>query len=468
MYHGNNEPVKFTIDGKWGLVDIITGKIIIEAIWDFIGYIHDGFIPVGLGGFNKIDIQYQDCLLGGKYGYIDLNGEVIIPLEYDEVSKTSYDGYFKVRKDKEIYIIDRNNIIQNNLTEEDIIAIDKSMYYYDDKVKFGDNTRMKETLEDMLLKEFRSYTRTSDYWWFELPEGYDYYVFEDILYLNIKNPNENTHSNDGSFDGWAVGIKRWIKGINKIVLSWEKPKIKKLVEYSNYQRFLYRVKKSITIHDWLEVYERCQELLDDLNTVDNKNYEFCFTYQKSENKLHDSEEVMVEMFTDDYSDCLGSKVGIDQEKIYRQPPITIYNIKKSLSNEILALDNSAITNEIWGLNKSKDELHLFELQANYNKTIGVYSQLFLYTMIQDDIINGVFKYYDPEKITDKGFEYLTEYEYNNLKNIKAHLLVEKLHPMIDSEMIDLVNESLKSKGKNIEFNIIKYDFDFKTRALELG
>ena len=32
LYHGNMEPVKFSVDGKWGLVDIITGKIIIDPI----------------------------------------------------------------------------------------------------------------------------------------------------------------------------------------------------------------------------------------------------------------------------------------------------------------------------------------------------------------------------------------------------------------------------------------------------
>lgn len=125
LYNGDDMPVKFSIDGKWGLVDVLTGEIIIEAIWDFIGYINNGFIPVGLGGFNVIKHQYEDYLIGGKFGYINERGKVVIPLEYEKVSEKSHNGYFIVFRDDKSLIINKDNIIQDNLTEEEISEIEK-------------------------------------------------------------------------------------------------------------------------------------------------------------------------------------------------------------------------------------------------------------------------------------------------------------------------------------------------------
>ena len=111
------------------MVDILTGEIIIEAIWDFIGYLHNGFIRVGLGGSKVIEYQFEDDLVGGKFGYINEKGEIIIPLEYEEVSEKSYNGYFMVLKDNIVSIMNQDNIIQDNLTKEEISEIEKAINY---------------------------------------------------------------------------------------------------------------------------------------------------------------------------------------------------------------------------------------------------------------------------------------------------------------------------------------------------
>lgn len=129
IYNGDDKPVKFSVNGLWGLVDVLTGKIIIDPTWDFIGHIHNGIIRVGLGGHVTIDNGYDDYLLGGKYGYIDEKGEVIIPVEYEEVSEKSYNGYFMVFKDSKISIVNKDNIVQENLTEEEINEIEKHINY---------------------------------------------------------------------------------------------------------------------------------------------------------------------------------------------------------------------------------------------------------------------------------------------------------------------------------------------------
>jgi len=51
--------------------------------------------------------QLNPSGFGGKWGYIDANGKVVIPARYDECRSFS-EGYALVREDRELYFIDKN------------------------------------------------------------------------------------------------------------------------------------------------------------------------------------------------------------------------------------------------------------------------------------------------------------------------------------------------------------------------
>lgn len=103
--------IQFEVDGKWGFADIYTGEIVIEPLWDYAGPFYKGYAHVALevqleiNGGNYIEIR------GGKHGYIDGSGRVVIPLEYDAAEDIPYRKYFMVAKDGKWGLIDNLNQI---------------------------------------------------------------------------------------------------------------------------------------------------------------------------------------------------------------------------------------------------------------------------------------------------------------------------------------------------------------------
>lgn len=86
--------IQFEVEGKWGFADIYTGEIIIEPVWDYAGPFYRGYAHVALGV---------------QHGYIDIDGNIIIPLEYNRGEDIPYRKYFKVTKNKKWGLIDNQN-----------------------------------------------------------------------------------------------------------------------------------------------------------------------------------------------------------------------------------------------------------------------------------------------------------------------------------------------------------------------
>lgn len=77
------------IDGKWGFVNM-SGEQVIPPEYDYVRSFHDGLAMVKRSG---------------KWGYIDWFGDVLIPIEFDEVTNFK-DGYAFVKKDGKAGLMD--------------------------------------------------------------------------------------------------------------------------------------------------------------------------------------------------------------------------------------------------------------------------------------------------------------------------------------------------------------------------
>lgn len=99
------------IDGKWGFVNIHTGKVVIEPTWDYAGPFYKGYahVAMNLAEPLRVDIDRSlDSLRpeGGKHGYIDTKNELVIPLNYDAASDVPlHSGHYKVAKDNNKVLI---------------------------------------------------------------------------------------------------------------------------------------------------------------------------------------------------------------------------------------------------------------------------------------------------------------------------------------------------------------------------
>ncbi len=103
--------IQFEVEGKWGFADIYSGKIIIEPVWDYAGPFYHGYAHVALHiqveSMNRGDINYS----GGKHGYIDAKGRLVIPMEYDDAVDIPYHQCFKVFQNGHWGLVDSDNHI---------------------------------------------------------------------------------------------------------------------------------------------------------------------------------------------------------------------------------------------------------------------------------------------------------------------------------------------------------------------
>jgi len=111
--------------GKWGFVDV-DGKVVIQHQYEEADCFYMGYSSVvlkgkmgliDLNGNTIIPFEYDNDLMyfedglavvkkGEKYGYVNLDGEIVIPILYDEAKDCS-NGKCEVRKDERWMILDK-------------------------------------------------------------------------------------------------------------------------------------------------------------------------------------------------------------------------------------------------------------------------------------------------------------------------------------------------------------------------
>ena len=81
--------------GKWGLVDGLTGKMIVPYQYD---YIHIDEYKGEVSGLDEVSNLYE-VKDAGKYGLLNAKGEFVLPLVYDFINCSYYGGYYTIVQD---------------------------------------------------------------------------------------------------------------------------------------------------------------------------------------------------------------------------------------------------------------------------------------------------------------------------------------------------------------------------------
>ena len=120
---------KKTTGGLWGYVSP-DGQIVIEPIYEQVFAFHDGVAAVKQ---NK------------KWGFIDINGAMIVPCEYDKVEHSFYNGQGSVIKDDIVFVFDKNGCLLSSYELEN----ENNNYYsgYDDTPSVYDNPYYNDNLD---------------------------------------------------------------------------------------------------------------------------------------------------------------------------------------------------------------------------------------------------------------------------------------------------------------------------------
>ncbi len=157
----HSQLVPFQQDGKFGFKDG-TGRVAIEPIYDDAGSFAFGLAPVNAGA--RLDYRvFPTMRHGGKWGYIDERGVVVVPLTLTCAREFS-DGLAQVRDERAIRFIDTNGsttiTLEKNTNVGDFsegvapIHLDGSLRGKDWQTKFIDRTGATVFTIDGYAEEF--------------------------------------------------------------------------------------------------------------------------------------------------------------------------------------------------------------------------------------------------------------------------------------------------------------------------
>lgn len=298
---------------------------------------------------------------------------------------------------------------------------------------------------------------------------------DELVFIINKEKSvvSNMQTNESSFEGWILVFKTNIKKYknSKFSLKWKKPSN---VNDPHYQRFLYRVKKfSEIFSDWFYIDHESEKMLQDskihfVNKSDKNKPSIYILNTPSKERSNElsnpkvnfnktSEHDLEVLFVTNYKYGLCEKAELSS--IYRQLPIGVFKEKVSKFTAIFTGQHSAI--DIWGISNDKKTLSIFELKKPKNKAVGIVSELFFYSMVVKDILCERFKI-NPEDNNSKISDIIALKDaLKHTRYIKAYFLVKEMHPLINMDVIELLNDA--NIKNNISFHIIYYDEKLKIK-----
>lgn len=301
--------------------------------------------------------------------------------------------------------------------------------------KENDNELILGIIKETWLREGGA-TRTSKQ--IRLPSKINFVIHNNTVRMTISKVHilENMQNDNNAFEGWALVIKRWTH-FTKIILDWDIPIDK---DDSNYQRFLFRAFNfTECFKDWFCIgINYREELYEKLKTIGENNLILnAFT---TENRIAKTLPEFNWLSEKTLESHITNKLGIlhnafidfiKPDYLNRQFPVGVFKEIDSNENKILPGGKSAI--DIWGI-KGK-ELLIFELKAkSRKKPIGIISELLHYFFVMRSI--------QQKEILLKCNSDIAISNILNTNKIRAYFLAPSIHPLIDNQLIEIINYSL--------------------------
>ena len=295
--------------------------------------------------------------------------------------------------------------------------------------------------KEKILNKLKQSCTYSNY--VSLPANINFYLNDNTLNL-LMSKNcvvENMQENNAAFEGWSITIFRWLRedpGIEKVSLSWSEPDD---INNKHYQRFLYRAKNFNDMYSWFEIENH--QYLDKLKLkFDSKNNYYINVSDKRDlkkikNKLDDENSVESLLAARGINTINGEI--LKKENINYQLPVGVFDQKNVKDdNRIFPGGSSAI--DLFGV--ESDTTYIFELKFN-SKMIGIITQIYFYSMIIKDVQKNKLKPAEKNDHLDKIIK---------TDKLSAYMIADDYHPLIDNEVIDLMNKGVQG----IEFKALKF------------
>jgi len=289
----------------------------------------------------------------------------------------------------------------------------------------------------------------------KLPSRIDFNLIGGVLTIELpwKGTVNNMQEDNAAFEGWAFVLKRWITTIRKVIIKWEDPPGDITTnQEQHYQRFLFRVAKLEQAYVWIEIDSANRSSLSRSKYFGNQNLILNtpaglrprnIVPKKPLIEYKESELEMLIITDSGISSDFKNAFKLDH--LDNQLPVGVFDGVVSEKTKIFTGSKSAI--DIWGINR-RNELCLFELKDIHNKKVGALSEMIFYATLLNDVRNKMAKF----DINDHtGLDQIPETE-----RIICYLLAPDAHPLIDCEVLRLMNASksgITYKYTQIESNL---------------
>ena len=276
---------------------------------------------------------------------------------------------------------------------------------------------------------------------------------EYVMRLPCEAISHNMQTNASAFEAWALALKVCLSENSciRIAIQWcpQDP------EDKHYQRFLYRVIRFSNAMDWFVVADESQDHLNASKVLDPtgtpKSGMFVLNAPSKERM---EKQAAQSARTSKWSErALEMHLKHRPELLYaagcrgtmdRQLPVGVFKDKVKKDNSIFTGGKSAI--DLWACDVDNKTVHLFELKAPGNKTVGAISELLFYSFVVHDFLAGVFTYEDNTDVN--GI-------FAGCTDVRAYLLTAELHPLLNFPMVfDLLNKSFSAS--KIQYGAISY------------
>lgn len=281
----------------------------------------------------------------------------------------------------------------------------------------------------------------------KIPSGINFSIAGNTVKMKLSSNavSANMQKDDGAFEGWALVLKRWGKYQN-VIISWDKPN---LIDNGHYQRFLFRLKHfSQDFNSWFSIDKNCQIFLDDLKIKQAEKYLLNIPSKRGDKVSANPEAELEDRFVS--KDLQEPLMNISNATfLYRQLPVGVFENRVSKSASIFTGGKSAI--DIWGFNK-ENELLVFELKADSNEKVGIISELYFYVCVLQMMRKQIFKH---ENCLDENKHLL---EIPATKKIRAYFLSPTRHPLVDKEILKLLNAVTPDE---ISYHYIQFNKEYK-------
>ena len=298
----------------------------------------------------------------------------------------------------------------------------------------------------------------------------------------------NMQTYEAAFESWLVFFVKL--GVDNVCFQWEpidRATLKKMLDKKDinakndlrkkalhYNRFLYRVLKFNEVFgqddSWFHIEETCLKALNDSEFIqDYREGKLFYVNQPSADRKSNVDEdssIISEL------DMIGSEAEYEKkflekwiksgkcEIVDRQLPVGLFK-DEVLNDDTRVFPGGKGAIDLWTINRNNEAINIFELKCPGIKQIGIFSELFFYSMFILDVLNKKFVDGKPNKKSSGFLE--SNLVNRNPSEICAHYLVTIMHPALDFCELgienDMVNEAMRLKGIPIRFKLMKYGFD---------